>query len=74
MKSGEKLVVLDIQGNGYRLYDPGIASTELVVENELLFCVSNLSNTAIHTFLGNHKCTDDMSECLDLLKENNEVQ
>ena len=68
MKSGEKLVVLDIQGNGYRLYDPGIASTELVVENELLFCVSNLSNTAIHTFLGNHKCTDDMGKMIGFVE------
>ena len=60
VKSGEKLMVLDIQGSGYRLYDPEIASTELVVENELLFCVGNLSNTAIQTFLGNHKCIDNM--------------
>ena len=33
VKSGEKLMVLDIQGSGYRLYDPEIASTELEVEN-----------------------------------------
>ena len=60
VKSGEKLMVLDIQGSGYRLYDPEIASTELVVENELLFCVGNLSNTAIQTFLGNYNCIDNM--------------
>ena len=68
VKSGEKLMVLDIQGSGYRLYDPEIASTELVVENELLFCVGNLSNTAIQTFLRNHKCIDNMCRMFGLFE------
>ncbi len=43
-KSEKKLTVLDIQGSGYTLYDPEIASEELVDDDgNYQFCTGNLS-------------------------------
>lgn len=50
-------MVLDLQGNGHLFYDPEIASTQLLGEdNEFMFCAENLSENAIKTFLEKHKC------------------
>lgn len=56
-KSSHKLMVLDIQGTGHKLYDPEIASSELLENDEFLFCTGNLSQTAIDTFIGSHRCS-----------------
>lgn len=50
-KSSYKLMVLDIQGTGHKLYDPEIASSELLENDEFLFCTGNLSQTAIELSL-----------------------
>lgn len=56
-KSERKLVVLDIQGSGYTLYDPEIASEQLVDDDgNYQFCTGNLSTVAIECFFKNHKC------------------
>lgn len=55
-KSKKQLMVLDLQGSGHLLYDPEIASTKLLEENEYMFCAGNLSENAIETFLQNHQC------------------
>ena len=40
----EKLMLLDIQGSGYSLYDPEIATADLIDEGEVFFCCGNLSS------------------------------
>ena len=57
-KSNHQLMLLDIQGCGYSLFDPEIASTKLVddEDNEILFTVGNLSEQAISTFIKEHLC------------------
>jgi len=58
VKSGKKLMVVDIQGKGYRLCDPEIASAELrdAHNNTILFCSGNLSYSAIEIFNEVHVC------------------
>ena len=54
----EKLMILDIQGLGYTLYDPEI-STALLVDGdreELYFCCENCSSIGIQAFIKSHKC------------------
>ena len=55
-KSSHKLMVLDIQGISHKVYDPDIASSELVDNEEFLFCTGNLSQTAIDGFITSHDC------------------
>ena len=55
-KSIHKLMVLDIQGTGHKVYDPEIASLELVDNDEFLFSTGYLSQTAIECFVSCHKC------------------
>ena len=56
-KSEKKLIVLDVQGVGFTLTDPEIASAELRdSKNNILFCSGNLSILAIQTFLSMHTC------------------
>ena len=55
-KSNHELMLLDIQGCGYRLFDPEIASTTLMDGNEILFTTGNLSKEAIDTFIKEHVC------------------
>ena len=55
-KSDQKLMLVDIQGCGVKLYDPEIASSELVEDGELLFCAGNLSKTIIDNFIVHHVC------------------
>ena len=49
-------MLLDIQGCGYRFFDPEIASTTLMDGNEILFTTSNLSKEAIDTFIKGDVC------------------
>ena len=55
-----KMMLLDIQGSGYFLCDPEIATENLIdVDNngsEILFCCGNLSLVAIEAFLNQHMC------------------
>lgn len=56
-KSGGKLMVTDIQGSGYTLCDPEIASSNMKDEDDaVLFCAGNLSNFAISCFIHMHEC------------------
>ena len=56
MSKGE-FVLLDLQGTGYKLYDPEIASTMLVnAEGSTNFCIGNLSIQAIDGFFEEHIC------------------
>ena len=64
-KSHRKLMVVDIQGCGYKLLDPEIATTTLQENDEYLFCAGNLSILAINNFSEEHKC-NKFCEGLDL--------
>ena len=56
-KSEGKLMVVDIQGSEYILYDPEIASKEAYNEKgNHLFCSGNLSDKAIDGFFKFHNC------------------
>lgn len=56
-KSGKKLMLLDIKGSGYELFDPEIASQELFDDStEVLYCAGNLTQMAIGKFVSGHKC------------------
>ena len=58
-RSKKKLMLVDIQGTGYDLFDPEIASTDLMDENDkqYLYCTGNLSQLAISTFVKDHTCS-----------------
>ncbi len=49
-------MVVDIQGCGFELLDPEIATTTLQENDEYLFCASNLSTLYINNFTEEHKC------------------
>ena len=53
-----QLMVTDIQGVGYCLCDPEIASTQQVdlEDDSIVFCTGNLSVAAINTFKSEHQC------------------
>lgn len=73
--SKEQLMVVDIQGVGFQLCDPEIASKTLKDEtNSILFCTGNLSTYAIEGFKKNHVCNEycDMLKLPDLPSENEE--
>ena len=57
-KSNQKLMVVDLQGNGYMFFDPEIATTDLLSEenSEVMSCAGNLSTLAIDNFLSLHTC------------------
>ena len=56
-KSGGKVMVLDIQGSGYTLYDPEVASANVLCEDGTYqFCNGNLGDIAIQNFFANHQC------------------
>ena len=56
-KSQRNLVVLDIQGVGYSLCDPEVASKENKIESEEhYFCFGHLSERAILNFSETHVC------------------
>ena len=51
----KKLILRDIQGSGYELFNPEIASHELFDGSvEVLYC--NLSHMAIEKFVSGRKC------------------
>ena len=56
----EKLMILDIQGSGFTLYDPEISTAELIDGDteELYFCCGNCSCIGIEAFLKSHKCNE----------------
>ena len=56
-RSGTKLMVVDIQGSGYQLYDPEIATSSLYDDSQFLFCTGNLAHFAIENFVSKHRCT-----------------
>ena len=57
VKSGKQLIIVDLQGVGFVLCDPEIASSELYDESDgIYFCAGNLSTNAIETFFVQHKC------------------
>jgi len=54
-------MVVDLQGIGYNLCDPEIATKEYFAnENEtsVLFCAGNCASDAIDMFLSMHKCNE----------------
>ena len=55
-RSENQLMVIDIQGCGYTLCDPEVASKEAETDGEYLFCTGNLSMNAITTFTRLHTC------------------
>ena len=58
IKSSKKLMLVDIQGAGYNLTDPEIASLTGAFndENNFLFCAGNYSKEAFTNFFKAHKC------------------
>lgn len=55
--SDDQLMIVDIQGCGHDLYDPEIASKELIAEGEeLMFAAGNLATVAIDKFVAVHEC------------------
>ena len=49
-------MLLDIQGSRYSLYDPEIATADIIDEGEVFFCCVNLSSTSIDRFNNDHIC------------------
>ena len=54
--SGKQLMLFDLQGTGYNLYDPEIATAELKDGNEIYFCAGNTTYMGIQNFLSEHIC------------------
>ncbi|CAB4007254.1 Transient receptor potential cation channel subfamily M member 6, partial [Paramuricea clavata] len=54
--SGGKIMLVDLQGSGYHLFDPEIASRDVIEGDEYLFSTGNLSGVAINYFTEQHKC------------------
>ena len=49
-------MLLDLQGSGFHLFDPEIASTNIIDGGEFLYSNGNLSGEAIDYFIEQHKC------------------
>ena len=56
--SNNELIIVDMQGSGYSLFDPEIATKNLQDGDEILFSTGNLSTVAITNFTENHICND----------------
>ena len=56
--SNSELLIVDMQGSEYSLFDPEIASKNLQDGDEMLFSTGNLSTMAINNFLENHHCNE----------------
>ena len=62
--SNKELMILDIQGSGYSLYDPEISTSRMEVDcskssnvgDEAYFCAGNLSIVGINEFKTQHIC------------------
>ena len=65
--SEKKLMLLDIQGSFFKLYNPEIATTDLLVNDasldskEVNFCAGNLSCIAIDDFKSNTLVTSTVT-------------
>ena len=57
-ESKEKLLLVDLQGSGYNLYDPEIATADDLNHSstERFFCAGNLNELAFDNFFTHHKC------------------
>ena len=57
-KSKGTILLVDIQGSGYTLYDPEIATTDgsFDEQNKLRFCMGNLAVVAKDNFFKQHTC------------------
>ena len=63
-KSNNRLMITDLQGVGYQICDPEIATQTIVEEKsdkskmlvEYMFCAGNLSTTAFENFVRKHVC------------------
>ena len=65
-KSNYQVKILDVQVINYELFDPEIASAELLDgQNQVLFTTGKLSATAIENFKVNHTC-NSYCRCLSL--------
>ena len=62
-KSERNLMVVDIQGSGFKLFDPEIASFNLFDNGKIPFCAGNLCMEATEKFTNEHKC----NSCCTLL-------
>ena len=60
VSSDEKLMLLDIQGSGYCLYDPEKATNEIMdaSSTEFYCCCGNCSSVGIKGFLDVHECNN----------------
>ena len=55
--SNEEVMLVDVQGVGYSLFDPEIVSSPLLNnQNEGTFTTGNLSREAINNFIQRHTC------------------
>ena len=63
--SKKQVMVVDIQGAGYNMFDPEIASAILVDKQEVMFTAGNLSHLAIDNFVDQHTC-NMFCKCLGL--------
>jgi hypothetical protein len=71
VQSSGKLMLLDLQGADYHLYDPEIATAELHDENaEAYFCCGNLSYVSINEFNDKHKC-NTFCDMIDIIHDAN---
>ena len=63
--SDHKLMLLDIEGSAFTLYDPEIATAEIMDKEhqEIYFCCGNCSSVTIAAFLSDHVC----NECCDMM-------
>ena len=66
-----KMVLTDIQGSNYYLYDPEISTQNLLDDDELYFCCGNLSTTDMENFLDEHEC-NKYCHMLKLKREHDE--
>lgn len=57
-RSNKELMIVDMQGSGTCLFDPEIASKDLMAGEEFFFATGNLTTTAINNFVQHHKCND----------------
>nr|CAB3240994.1 eukaryotic elongation factor 2 kinase [Phallusia mammillata] len=68
--SNKSFMLLDVQGTGFQLYDPEIATKDLFCKSdstEIMFCAGNLSAIAINEFVSNHHC-NKYCELMNLTK------
>ena len=58
-KSKQELILVDIQGAGFNLYDPEISSINVIFDNEgFCFSIGNCSKVALEKFKDLHECNN----------------